>query len=347
MQEYRVFISYAHKDKGFVEKIADILKSNGLVPVYDKDIPAGTQFDEHIKKCIAHAHVFLPVITKESSERGWVHQEIGYALALNIPMLPISREPESLPEGMIQKLNAYIVDENLTGAADILTFDKLENLIKKSEAVMSTYVCRVQAEQRAELMSQYAEDVIEMKSYAKLRQKGGLSSFQIPNEVISDPIWDERYDTVLKNDHHCECQLKERQSLEKHVLNKGCKLIINPALITSGIYSNIAIKARVGTFLEFLESMPDDKVEIAIDPHLTFNESVTILGDWFSAESYYRPETQGFKQTMFTRHAPGINKKIEVFDKEFDSLMRRSKSTPGETRKNTIEILKDILKQIE
>jgi hypothetical protein len=211
---------------------------------------------------------------------------------------------------------------------------------------MSTYVCRVQAEERALLMAEYAEDVIEMGSFALLRQKGGLSSFQIPNEVVSDPIWEERYDTVLKNEYHCECQLKERQALEKHAFEAGCKLIINPALITDSIYSNIAVNARVGTFLQFLESMPDDKIDVVIDNHLTFSESVTILGDWFSAESYFRPETQGFKQTMFTRHAPGIKRKIEVFDSEFNSLMRRNKLVPGETRGKTIEMLKSILANI-
>jgi hypothetical protein len=345
MQSYRVFISYAHNDKAFVERIARILEDNMLIPIYDKDIPAGSPFDEHIKKYISYSHVFMPLITSESYERGWVHQEIGYALALNIPVLPVSKE--QLPAAMIERLNACVVDEGLTDAASKLSYGRIDDLVKKCGPNKSMYLCRFQAEERARLIAEYAEDVMDMNGPTFLRQKGGLSSFQIPNEEISDPVWEERYDTVLKNEYHCECQLKERRALEAHVIEVGCRIVINPRLVASKQYSSIAQRARIGTFLDFLKRMPDDKIDIAIDPHLTFSESVTVLGNWFSAESYYRPETQGFKQTMFTRHAPGIKSKIDVFDSEFNSLIKRNNLKQGQTRENAIELLEGILRNLQ
>ena len=37
---------------------------------------------QKIQTEIAHAHVFVPILTAHSHKAGWVHQEIGYALAL-------------------------------------------------------------------------------------------------------------------------------------------------------------------------------------------------------------------------------------------------------------------------
>lgn len=63
-----------------------ILEQNGLTPVWDRSFSFGYGFHEQIENYIAHAHVFIPVITAESNKRGWVHQEIGYAKALHVPI---------------------------------------------------------------------------------------------------------------------------------------------------------------------------------------------------------------------------------------------------------------------
>jgi len=78
MKSYRVFISYSHEDLDVAERIVRVLEENGLVPMWDKEFLWGHGFPEQIKNFIAHAHVFTPLITESSSQRGWVHQEIGY-----------------------------------------------------------------------------------------------------------------------------------------------------------------------------------------------------------------------------------------------------------------------------
>ncbi|MEI6499909.1 MAG: toll/interleukin-1 receptor domain-containing protein, partial [Armatimonadota bacterium] len=76
----RVFISYSHEDRETVDTIAQVLQHNGLRPMYDKAFSGGTQFHDAIKEYIDCADVFLPVITKASNQRVWLHQEIGYAV---------------------------------------------------------------------------------------------------------------------------------------------------------------------------------------------------------------------------------------------------------------------------
>lgn len=344
MEKYRVFISYSHTNLDDVLQLAEILRQIGLMPLYDANIQPGTSFDDSIRKYIAHSHVFMPFITRESSEKGWVHQEIGYAMALNIPVLPVSRE--ELPEAMIDRLHAITLDENLSNAREKLDYAVFRNLVEGCTPEMSTYWCTEQPPERAVMMARMADDVRSMGYTGMLRQKGGISSFQIPDRPISHRIWTQRYHTVLKNDYHCKCQLGERKALEAHARANGCRLIINPTIITR-LYSPIAQRARLSTLLDFLCSMKDCDIDVAFDDQLTFNESVTLVGDWFSAESYFRSETQGFMQTMFTRHAPGIRDKIDIFDSEFFSLLEINGTRSGRTLQPAIDIIREYIDRIE
>src|SRR5262245_24283082 len=91
MQSCRVFVSYSHEDSALAEAVVRWLESNGLTPPWDEHLIVGRGFDAQIKTFISYAHVFLPLITPSSTARGWVHQEIGYAMALRVPVLPVCR----------------------------------------------------------------------------------------------------------------------------------------------------------------------------------------------------------------------------------------------------------------
>jgi hypothetical protein len=112
MHQFRVFLSYAHPDRGKVEQLEVVLLNLGLIPVWDKDIPAGRAFDDVIRERIAKAHVFMPVMTLNSRDRPWVHQEIGYALGIGVPVVPVAIG--ALPEGMLSGIQAICV-QNIGG----------------------------------------------------------------------------------------------------------------------------------------------------------------------------------------------------------------------------------------
>ena len=344
MERYRVFISYSHDNRQDAEIIADILRDNGLSPFYDANLPPGRPFDDLIATYISHSHVFMPLITKESAQRGWVHQEIGYAMAMHIPVLPVSKD--DLPPAMIQRLHAVTLDDDPALAGEKLTYALFQGLVENCVPGDAVYLCREQSEERAMMMARLADDARTIGTTGVLRQRGGLSSFQIPDKATSHRVWTERYDPYLKNEFHCKCQLAERKALEAHARTQGCRLVINPYLIRGPRYSNTAQRARLGTFLEFLRGMPPEKADVVVDRGMDFNESVTILGDWFSAESYYRPETGGFMQTMFTTYAPGIKTKIETFDSEFETLLTQSGIEPGHSLPEAIRLIESLINDI-
>ena len=62
-------MSYSRDDRPDVQQIVNILRANGLEVMWEEDFAFGQGFHQQIRNFIAHAHVFLPVLTKLADER--------------------------------------------------------------------------------------------------------------------------------------------------------------------------------------------------------------------------------------------------------------------------------------
>jgi hypothetical protein len=343
--KYRVFISYSHQDAELVDRISTILEENGLQPMLDRSFSSGHGFTNQIKNFISHAHVFMPVITKESSSRGWVHQEIGYAMALNIPVLPISNG--QMPGAMIQELQAVRWEEGKywrrinKPKLDIQVFDSLVRRAQLESQAL--FECAQYQEERTTMMVAYAKRVLELGAQGHVRQKGGLSSFHIPDKPITHTDWEARYGSLKPGDYRCRLQREERLALEEHARKSGCSLIIKPSL-TYSRYGEAARKSRLTELLAFLESMPDHLVRVAVSDRMPTASSITMVGNWFLAESVSAAIGGGYQQTIFTRHAPSILAKIELFDRELAELLKTQRGGASKSRKHVLGVLQRALR---
>jgi len=69
------------------------------------------------------------LITKSAQERPWVHQETGFAMARNIPILPIVLEDAGMLTEMIAQLQALKVQNDLGDLDTKLDGASLESLV--------------------------------------------------------------------------------------------------------------------------------------------------------------------------------------------------------------------------
>jgi hypothetical protein len=192
------------------------------------------------------------------------------------------------------------------------------------------------------MMKDHADDVYLLGHRDIVRQKGALSSFHIPMETIGRPIWRRRYGKQQKSPEHLRCQREERVALQRHAGTAGCKLIINPSLRYE-LWGPDARACRLETLLRFLKSTDDDHCWVALDTSLNLSISVTILGNWFTAESLAGIMGRGYQQTNFTRHAPTIMNKIENFDAEFDQILDAAGTSRTDSRKIAMKVLEDLI----
>lgn len=328
--KYRVFISYSRKDIEKVDVLANILKDEGLKPMYDKHFSGGIGFDKQIKNFIAHAHVFLPFITRSSSSRGWVHQEIGYAMALNVPVLPVMLD--EVPGEMIRDLQALAWGDDLDEMRKNLSWDIFHKIVDHSqENSPSIYECAETADERTMALVKHAKEVINLGYYGHLRQIAALSSFHIPNKPIYHPNWKIRSPNLMFSEFSLKNLLDERNVFEEHTMKKGCSLIIDPYL---DFWAEEAQKSRIEELMEFLEQFDDEMIRIAINKGMEKGRNLTILGDYFAAESI-SGTLMGHKQTILTRHAPTIQRKIRIFEEEMEYLLKKQEKA-GESSKETV-----------
>jgi hypothetical protein len=337
---FRVFISYSHEDRNLAQVAAATLEDMHLIPDWDQHIRPGASFAESIKALIHHAHIFMPLITRRSVRRPWVHQETGYAMALNIPILPIA--VEGLAGEMVAQLQAVLVKSDLSDFRERLEEVNFEQVVAEPQfnplhqVEVTSY-----PEERTEALARCAQRVFDLDKYGRVRQRAALSSFSIPDLSPGNPIWERRDGQVQRSEFYHKRQWDERQALERHARVEGCDLMIDPdfSLERNGPAARIC---RLEILLAFLHTMPDEKMRVVMTPRAR-GANLTIVGDWFSAESMSPRPGEGHRHTAFTWHAPSVLQTMRRFDKEFEELCRESPH--GGSRLAAIARLEDVLEQ--
>lgn len=338
---YRVFVSYSHEDAETARQVVRHLKLIRQRPIWDKDIAVGTPFTDQIKNGIAFAHAFIPIVTESSNRRPWVHQEIGYSMGVGVPTLPLAIG--ALPRGIIQGLHALVIKHDLSDLKKLLTIETIDHVVNEArDQSYAIFACAALPEERAAMLADYAEKVLDLRQYGKVRQCGALSSFCIPTEQVTNPVWDKREGKFFRTPFARGLQQKERLALEKHAQKCGCDLIISPS-ISFRQYGPGVRKARLETLRSFLAKMPDDKVRVVIQEEIS-SQNLLIIGDWFVAESISPRPTVGYFQTVATRHAPTVLNRVAEFDVKFEELLRKFIPNGGSSRKKAIAEIDKIIK---
>lgn len=358
----RVFISYSHRDEDLVRRLEKVLRRSGLTPTRDKNFAYGVGFDDQIKKFIEYAHVFMPVITAQSSHRGWVHQEIGYAMSRNIPVLPvcIGKQP---PGEWLQMLHSVMLRrrdvlcrELRPQLRSIFSRHLFENLIRRyRDERHAHFICGFLHEDRTAIMIDYANDVSAIQSLLPdvdeddspdavlsgfVRQRGALSTFHIPDAPVASSVWKRRYGNEQRTEHHCRLQREERLAYTRLAERWGCRLIINPDIQFTN-YGADARCVRLHGLRQFLQSPAGQKAEVAFQTKMEDTEHITIVGNWFRGMTVSAGKRGGYQQTIFTRHAPSMQASIEGFDEEFDHLLKKAGWSRDDSREQAIAQLTD------
>jgi len=76
-----VFISYAHKDSGFVDRLSQALRANGISIWVDRSqLLPGVEWSRSIEQALSDADAILFVVSPNSANSSWVQHEIELAI---------------------------------------------------------------------------------------------------------------------------------------------------------------------------------------------------------------------------------------------------------------------------
>ncbi|PYP82102.1 MAG: hypothetical protein DMF61_27360 [Blastocatellia bacterium AA13] len=71
-----------------------------------------------------------------------------------------------------------------------------------------------------------------------------------------------------------------------------------------------------------------------------------MVGDWFVAESLIPRAGEGYRQTIFSWHAPTVLRWMRKFDEEFEELYKQSNLASNASRRWAIEEIEQIIKNL-
>jgi hypothetical protein len=112
MSTYDIFLSHSEQDRELIDFIKNSLDAIDLdVYVEELETNYGTDVVESVCKAIENSDYFMAVLTNKSIKSQWVNQEIGYAFANNIDILPI-RIGKVKVTGMISNLKGIKSESN-------------------------------------------------------------------------------------------------------------------------------------------------------------------------------------------------------------------------------------------
>ncbi|GAB3024971.1 toll/interleukin-1 receptor domain-containing protein [Natronobiforma cellulositropha] len=107
----QVFVSHAPEDLELVQELFSTVKNFPFgVHIALEEVESGRR-RKRLEGRLANSDVVVAVLTERAASNRWINQEIGYALAKGIPVLPMY-EHESLRGGFISDVEGVTLDRD-------------------------------------------------------------------------------------------------------------------------------------------------------------------------------------------------------------------------------------------
>jgi hypothetical protein len=109
---YKVFISHNTLDQEWVELMRSDLAAAGIdAYLSEHDIQPGKDLSEKLQQAIRGSDAFVVLMSQHSAPSSYVHQEVGYALAIGRRVIPIvEKGTPANALAMLQKVEYIPID---------------------------------------------------------------------------------------------------------------------------------------------------------------------------------------------------------------------------------------------
>ena len=142
-EKIKLFISHKADYKKYVKYLSDVLSERNITCfVAHEDIEPTKEWQDEIEKALWTMDAFLAYLTDDFQGGNWTSQEIGFAVAREVPIIPLKLQNLD-PYGFIGKIQAVPRTDDVyalaTKIADILV-KKLENEGHIREIIINSFI---------------------------------------------------------------------------------------------------------------------------------------------------------------------------------------------------------------
>ena len=211
-ESIKVFISYAHEDDHLRADLTEELGILGIPVWADREITAGTEWDDEIQRELESADIILLLISRDFLSSEFVREhEMPRALARHAEksakVVPVLVRPVSWEHLPISKLNAIPADSKWMTGAD--AWNSIDEAIRNVAQSVRRLVTRIRKERADRLAEQQKAEEDYRREVAE-----ALSDLHI-SEIERDTLEDARKRLGLSADVAKTIEAGELQPLEK------------------------------------------------------------------------------------------------------------------------------------
>jgi hypothetical protein len=150
-RQYQVFLSYAHSNRKFVDKVYNFLIDSGIQVWYDGvDLPTNENITSYLPTAIQNCKAIIIFISKKSIESNWVQDEYSFAKEeqskfknFKIITICIEDKCENLNLGFLKNtrwINMSNCELNIQNANDLLLSIYYDDIMLKTQTNKDVYV---------------------------------------------------------------------------------------------------------------------------------------------------------------------------------------------------------------
>lgn len=312
MSAKQVFLSHSSHDAVLTRLLGHVLEQEGLACFYsERDIPVGKEFDEKIISTIHGCDVLLVVWTSHAAASPWVNQEIGIAIAKNIPVWPLAIDATTIQGAMFRRQGSLLNQDPDPHAAIVRLATEIKKISGDRPFAPHVDHFLVGKEQRTRQLVELlrSENSRRVDQYT-LRIQAAFSCFAIS----PDPAY--RVSGYHTADYH-NLLVNERQEVERMAQWATLRIIIWP----QRPYDDAFMQVRFRNLLSFLRTGS------------SFTDTRVVLGRYHGGNRYVLDRNAlvtgikgpaanqpGYELTTITYHGPTIGSAIREFDQQFEEF---------------------------
>ena len=315
--ELSVFISYSREnDRVVTGLLAQALSKQGFKTLLDRRLYPGANITNTICKQISEAHAVILVLSEKSISSPWVNQELGYARALDKPIIPIQIEKHIQNSGMFIGTNELDFDTdwfNHETSIQKLTNDIYRAIDEKDTPAVIIKSKKNRAARITETFNQLNALLKKDKNknmILRLYKRTQTSIFSVGSSMKDSPT---RYDP-----NYSDLLIKQRRSMENFIKNNQnvkVRLLLN---IEERNYDQAVEKNRLKSLHEFITDVTMNK---DLNKRILFHNEKHDQSNIIALENHFIFEGLKLKSTLeylYTLHWKYPSNKFHQFFSHFD-----------------------------
>lgn len=195
----KIFLSCAHEDSTVVRKTAVVLSNLGLTAfLAARDIPPAREWLPRLEHELTTSTALAAFLSPAFRASAWADQEVGYALAKKMKVLPIQLDIISVPHGFIERYQAVLASEMTPHNIALSIFDSLLDYDDTRQSLKYLVISRLRSQRSESSLRMWAARLARLPRLSDTEIKAVSAAVDANSMITTDPFLRSDIETIIR-----------------------------------------------------------------------------------------------------------------------------------------------------